>query len=322
MENRVEILNEKIDKLKRIEAILPKTLSLIEIYHSEITIDGFQKSDKIFSEEDEFNFEKEIYSEMIESGLMLKTIFCRITKSDVAGLEEKFKVAEKYKTPKETLYKHVVSKDGIRPSMTGVYHVDGKKVATDAHILVELSNQTYPEWVEGLIIDKNGVKIDAKFPNYDVVIPSHLDIPRTTMSVDRTIKACLTILNIDKTHVNYEGNGTGIEFFSNIYLDANNLLRISYVAKSEGLDSFDVSFDAPSRAILFEGKNFRAIVMPLIKKDDLSCYNFNTVYDNATDSVGAKKKVERKITLNLDSLTELLSDNRELMNKILSLKTK
>lgn len=66
------------------------------------------------------------------------------------------------------------SKDNIRPAMTGVYHENGLKIATDGYILCVIKEQYAPE-LEGKVIDKFGVEIECKFPNWKRVIPTYRD---------------------------------------------------------------------------------------------------------------------------------------------------
>lgn len=67
------------------------------------------------------------------------------------------------------IYKFVGS-ESYRPALTGVYYDNGNVVACDGYILAAVK-QEYPAEREGLIIDKNGEKIDAKYPNYKGVFP-------------------------------------------------------------------------------------------------------------------------------------------------------
>lgn len=62
-------------------------------------------------------------------------------------------------------------KDDLQPQLTGVYHTEGLKVATDAHTLVVIKSE-YPSKFEGKIITKKGVVIKKRFPLYESVIPS------------------------------------------------------------------------------------------------------------------------------------------------------
>ena len=64
-----------------------------------------------------------------------------------------------------------VSKDKQRPTMMGVYHDKGWKVATDGHVLLCVK-QSYPEEYEGKIITKYGEVIDGNYPQYRFILPT------------------------------------------------------------------------------------------------------------------------------------------------------
>ena len=63
------------------------------------------------------------------------------------------------------------SKNPSHRVLNGVFYDSGKIVASDGYILAAVS-QDYPGEREGLVIDKNGCKIDyCRYPNYLRVIP-------------------------------------------------------------------------------------------------------------------------------------------------------
>lgn len=66
-----------------------------------------------------------------------------------------------------------VSTDDLRPAMTGMYFDKENIVSTDAHRLFIVPNTGN---VEGIYEPTTGKKIDAKFPDYRVVIPKGYDL--------------------------------------------------------------------------------------------------------------------------------------------------
>ncbi len=68
------------------------------------------------------------------------------------------------------IFNHCGKKDFLRPSLNGVFHDKGQRIATDAHQIVVIKSE-YPTEYEGKIIDKEGKEIDYKFPNYEAVLP-------------------------------------------------------------------------------------------------------------------------------------------------------
>jgi len=63
-----------------------------------------------------------------------------------------------------------VGKDAQRPTMTGIFHEKGLKIASDAHILIAIYSH-YKSECEGKIITPKGEIIDGTFPNWKSVLP-------------------------------------------------------------------------------------------------------------------------------------------------------
>lgn len=64
------------------------------------------------------------------------------------------------KAGKFNLYNYVAD-DQIRPSMCGVYHENGMKVASDSHILIAIEDE-YPEEMEGGVVLKDGSFVEIE----------------------------------------------------------------------------------------------------------------------------------------------------------------
>ena len=87
-----------------------------------------------------------------------------------------------------------VSKDKLRPAMQGIYHKDGYKFATNAHLLIKVKSN-YDEKLEKHLLFKDG-KTDSEIrvPNYDCVIPKYyereeIDIDFSITKYDAEVKA-------------------------------------------------------------------------------------------------------------------------------------
>ena len=74
------------------------------------------------------------------------------------------------------LYKFA-SKDYTRYFMCGVYHDNGKKIATDGHIMAIVKADYLPQ-CEGKIIDRYSLPLDGRFPSYQKVIPDTKDLKK------------------------------------------------------------------------------------------------------------------------------------------------
>lgn len=70
------------------------------------------------------------------------------------------------------------AKDNLRPALTGVYHKNGYKYATDAFILCKMKQDYAPE-LEGHVVLRDGSILSkdryASVSNYDAVLPRKLD---------------------------------------------------------------------------------------------------------------------------------------------------
>ena len=94
---------------------------------------------------------------------------------DIAKLVTEIIRAE-CKTKRSThfnMYDYSDQKRGIK-CLEGVLYAGGKQVVTDSHQILVL-NEKYDEELEGKLIGKNGEEIDARFPNYNAVLPKSLD---------------------------------------------------------------------------------------------------------------------------------------------------
>ena len=68
-------------------------------------------------------------------------------------------------------YYKYVSKELVRPIMTGVFHDNGFKVATDCHIIVAIQDDYDVSELEGKVVGKDGALIEGNYPNWRSVIP-------------------------------------------------------------------------------------------------------------------------------------------------------
>ena len=68
-------------------------------------------------------------------------------------------------------YYEYMSKELARPIMTGVFHDNGFKVASDAHILIAFKDDYDVSELEGRVVGKDGAFIEGKYPNWRSVIP-------------------------------------------------------------------------------------------------------------------------------------------------------
>lgn len=77
-----------------------------------------------------------------------------------------------------------VGKDKIRPQMCCVYHDEGVKVASDAHILVVVK-ESYPEEYEHKLLRKDGAFEKCKYPNYRQIKQDMKDVEPTKIDAEK-----------------------------------------------------------------------------------------------------------------------------------------
>jgi len=68
-------------------------------------------------------------------------------------------------------YFKYVSKELARPIMTGVFHDNGFKVASDCHIIVAIKDYYDISELEGKVVGKDGAFIEGNYPKWRTVIP-------------------------------------------------------------------------------------------------------------------------------------------------------
>ena len=87
------------------------------------------------------------------------------------------------KAGKFNIYNYV-TKDQIRPSMCGVYHDKGMKVASDSHILIAFEEE-YPEEFEGGVVLKDGSFVEIEEHVWDPESKETKTIKHRTSYVDK-----------------------------------------------------------------------------------------------------------------------------------------
>lgn len=97
------------------------------------------------------------------------------TNQSLASLIQQVIRAEAISKPRGSKFDfyNYVWKDDFRPYMTGVFHEDGNKVASDAHILIAMKAD-YPAEYEGKTLKKDGAFVEEKnghYPKWRSVIP-------------------------------------------------------------------------------------------------------------------------------------------------------
>lgn len=114
-----------------------------------------------------------------------------------------------------------VSKNKLHPAMTGVLHSNGYKVATNLQTLIAYRDD-YNDDLESKIVNKKGVIIDARYPNWEAVIPTddnlqYFDLDTSKMTaVLAKYKLDKKIDKYSKKYINFKGTHFDVEYFASL----------------------------------------------------------------------------------------------------------
>lgn len=162
----------------------------------------------------------------------------------------------------KAMYSTIVSKDPIRPIMTGVFFDKDCCVATDTHILV-VYHHANPKHA-GKILNAAGEEIKGVFPNYKRVFPSKERMSHYHPRIDlvQLQKACAWFTRqpgfTDKDVVVIRGKGLSIKYLSTLL----NLFALTPEIKSAEI------FQTPeANAAVIKSKNISALLMPMMVEE-------------------------------------------------------
>lgn len=194
--------------------------------------------------------------------------------------------------------KDIVSDDEIRPQMWGVYHdkKNGFLVATDAHKLVRIKEDNITK--EGIFVPKTGQKIDAKFPDYNVVIPTDNQI-KINVSLKELRPKLEGMERANKFFVTDPTILANIQVGETEYLFSPKLLNdIFKVLEQHGRDNVTIELGKPNRALVINSGDITALAMPTIINDsDNSHFRNSTIIkvekSDKTEEKAPTKEVEQ-----------------------------
>ena len=171
-------------------------------------------------------------------------------------------------------FKDIVSKDDLRPQMTAVYvSEDGDfLVGTDAHKLIKFKSNEYSQYAGKLInlktfITSKGKKldfIDAKYPNYEQIIPRETEEIKNlpTYNFYNLAKSTIIIKKLqgfDVFNINFKLKDITISFNPILMAD------VLQFALCNGLNTFTFKYSTDTRATLLDfGDKCLGLVMPIM----------------------------------------------------------
>lgn len=195
----------------------------------------------------------------------------------------------------KALYSYAVSKDDVRPLLKGVHFAEDVCVASDTHILIAY-NATKPECV-GKTMLRNGEVVKGKYPDYKRVLPK-----KSGKQVCVDWKQVYNALKWYKRQPEFNANDRVC--IGGCHLSMVFLLNLLEVYKAAGdLFFIKASTTEPSRPMLFESEQLRAIIMPCTPEEDVidklreDCGSVVMSYENfiltfATESNKPKEVVD------------------------------
>lgn len=169
-------------------------------------------------------------------------------------------------------YYKYVSKELSRPIMTGVFHDNGFKVASDAHILIAFKDDYDVSELEGKVVGKDGAFIEGTYPNWRSVIPDFTSKKHgyRTETVKIDFDKWAEFMKVYKADKKLNQERIWVKIGEQIYkVDMFNLLTIAM--KRIGTDEIINSLGQyGGKAGLCNGSDGSiALLMPAMRADDI-----------------------------------------------------
>ena len=159
------------------------------------------------------------------------------------------------------IHKDIVSKDYLREAMTGIYQdaENGCLVSTDAHKLLCIYQDGIKE--SKIINIKTGQEIDARYPDYKMVIPEEIET-KHLFNIDELINQVNGIVSVNRFIV----DKTIYVKFNGSLLHPQFVLQCLKSLRMAGAENVTLEQKEPNKKLIIrdtESKNF-ALVMPVL----------------------------------------------------------
>lgn len=244
------------------------------------------------------------------------------------GLVDFFEIVRDIKPEKNriSLFKDIVSKDDLRPAMTGVYHdvKNQKLVGTNAHIVCILPHKLTGE--NRIINIKTGKEIEAKYPDYNVVIP--MDNPVRVKGV--RIKEWIGKLNGMAKASRLCDRGNTISCcvqteYSAQYFDPEYMLFISAFFLKLGIQEVDLEISSKAtRGMILRASSMKdtmALIMPLYSEGadvPTSLFDYLNVPGATVGDEPKKKKVEEPVEEEVNAVESSIEEETQIIPEIIA----
>ena len=256
-----------------------------------LTFDEFGNQIRKIDSMEERDFELLVLKELIKTGEVLKPKFNTLETADLPNDLKDLHIVDKVTKYKEVLYRSIVSKDELRPSIAGVYHSNGYAYATDAFVLVKSKNQ-YDETNEGSIINRVGFKVDAKYPNADGVIPNVEGLTPKKVNTLNALRVATSLVNLYKNFESGRYYATEISIGDKTYcFNTEFLIKLLNAALVDGHEYLDwyLVEGYGGRLVLKSGDEFTGLIMEIKAPN---AHDFFSVYNTLHNkSINLKKDV-------------------------------
>lgn len=157
-----------------------------------------------------------------------------------------------------------VSTDMFRMTLSGVYHADGMKVASDGVILIEVSEK-YKKSAEGKIKDKDGKTIKGEFPSYKRLFPEG-DAAKTFTLKDEDIENVKTFVKKMRGKEFVSWNPLWRVRIGGLLITAKYFFLLIRAMKHIGADVVHIYMDDFGK-LCSKGKKGRVLVMPTMRNE-------------------------------------------------------
>ena len=199
--------------------------------------------------------------------LLLLQQAAKISKDeDVITLIKQFLLTNEPNTVKFNPYAYTGKN---RACMTGIFHSEGYKAATDGHIAIAYKSDYAPE-LEGKIIDKQGYPVNDTFPAYKNVIPDDANLTYQDIDFNRVLELEREYKADKKLDQQLYA---GLVLISETYFDVILLAKLARFALNFGIKTIATQ-DLNRCAKITDGTN-TAIIMPKLNTgaDAVKIYN-------------------------------------------------
>jgi hypothetical protein len=277
----------KVDALDFVEKANLKKFGLVKIIGLETVLEDYAKSENLlikFDDEFRIKFDDEFRKDLVEAFAEAGEKFPENQKirfdDEVFMFLEPTPINPPIPKSKGTLenFKDIVSKDDLRPKMTGVFvSDDGHLVATDAHKLIKFKSNEYNKYAGKIInlktfIASKGKKldfIDEKYVDYQSIIPRENEeienLP--TYNFYNLAKSAIAIKKLqdsDIFNINFKIKDKILSFNPILMLD------VLQFALYNGLETFTFKYSEPNRPVLLDfGSKCLGLVMPVFNSGEL-----------------------------------------------------